>query len=54
MLPIHIVVSEIRKLNTMAAEEKGADSMALDEKQASGEAAPAVRFEIRNWNAVCM
>ena len=51
----HIVqVFEVGTATMMAAEEKGADSMALDEKQTSGEAAPAVRFEIRNWNAVCM
>ena len=39
----------------MAAEDKGADAMALDEKATPPEGgAPAVRFEIRKWNAVCM
>ena len=38
----------------MAAEEKGAAGMALDEKPKADDATPAVRFEIRKWNAVCM
>ena len=37
----------------MAAEDKGADAMALDEKATPPEAG-AVRFEIKKWNAVCM